>query len=142
MIDLAVRSRLQALIALSLALIVFGSCASLDRRRTDARIEEYSRLLSDEFEQTDPERRCRVHKFATRACAVPVHDGMCVVPDRSYVEALLRYFPNSYWRVLSCSCVSLGDHNVIRHVCPACRAVERQWRARHRWPIDDEEMCW
>lgn len=91
--------------------------------------------------QVEPQVTCEVHGVATQLCAVPVQDGMCVVPRRGYLEALLTRFPNSYWQVLSCSCVSFGTIHVIRHVCPACRAAERLWRARQEWSLEDEEGC-
>ena len=126
------------LVAVAAALLL-ASCAS--GRLREERLKEFWSLQDDSFEQQNPVEVCPVHNLTTIECLVPVADGMCVEPGRSYLKSLTRDFPYSFWSVRSCSCVSFGTVHVIRRVCTACRAAERRWLAKHGYMVDDEVRC-
>lgn len=130
--------RVMQSVALS-GLVLLTACMSM--RVSESEVDAYFEHVNDEIVDQDPELVCSVHLFPTVLCEVPVLDGMCLTPHRSYIRSTFREFPNSFWDVSSCTCVSFGERYVFRHVCPLCRRAERTWRVSHGWRVDSEVPC-
>ena len=130
---------LHALLPLAgLASLLITACVSLTAAEREA---YWATQVRSGFRQANPAAICHLHRVRTIPFVVPELSGMPVVPTDTttirYIKARLHRFPNSFWYVLSGSCVG-PDSAVDRAICPVCRALERQWRRRHGWPADEK----
>jgi hypothetical protein len=139
MFTTSVPSRFRLGLIVVMCAATMTGCGSLSAV-TDAEQQEYRSIKYDaSVEKPDAKGEiCELHRIPTVWAEIRRDAGMCVVPPRQYVHALLQAFPNSYWNVQTCFCERDGFDFAFRYVCPICRALERRWRKEHGWGVDDE----